>query len=245
MRHESDLPSDHVCGVRLMIETAGSMPPDWLNTTQLNIPDTLDLSWPEPAPQPWNNSKNVGQFIWDRINPNPGQWRNGVKLMHHIMTLHRNDPRIVKRAMIALGNMYHNLFDDHLYAGDVCRVAGRLPDAEHYYRKALTAADKDNRNENQAKRDKGRAEASLAAIQFFRLSPQQVKDGTYSASSLGYEGPIDVQVIVKSGVMTDVKVTKHREKQFYSSIEDTPRNILARQAFAQQSSAAELRCFQF
>lgn len=306
-------PIRSVSEVRQLIAATGSTPPDWLESTKLSIPDSLDLKWPEPPPQPWNSSKNVGQFIWDRINPNPGQWRNGVKLMHHIMSVQNSDSRIVKRAMIALGNMYHNLFEDYaraaywwqqaevgksggeplmslhladcywrlgskelamdtlnhlaskpystikllgdmgetaqalkladswaksgntvvscLYAGDVCRVAGRLEDAEKYYRKALAAAENDDRNEGHANRDKGRAEASLAAIQFFTLSPKQVKDGTYTASSLGYEGPIDVQVVVKGGVMTEVKVTKHREKQFYSSIEDTPRNLLARQAF--------------
>ena len=70
--------------VRRIIQTRGATSPDWLESTRLNIPATLDLSWPMPPPKGWNNSKNVGQFIWDRINPNPGQWRNGIKLMHNL-----------------------------------------------------------------------------------------------------------------------------------------------------------------
>jgi uncharacterized protein with FMN-binding domain len=306
-------PVRSVTEVQQLIQSTGSVPPDWLADTPLKIPATLELTWQQPPKGPWDNSKNVGQFIWDRINPNPGQWRNGVKLMHHIMKERRDNKRVVALAKTALGNMYHNLFKDHaraaywwqqagvdrgqgeshatlhladsyfqlgnkvmaqnllkkmkryplgvikllgdmgeteralklansyargnntvacyLYAGDVCRVAGRLDDAEQYYRKALAAADKDSRNESHAIRDKGRAKASLAAIKFFRLSPKNVSDGTYSARSLGYEDQIDVQVVVKSGRMTDVRVTNHREKQFYSSIEDTPRNLLRRQAF--------------
>ena len=299
--------------VRKLIQTQGATPPDWLDDTKLSIPSTLDLSWPMPPPKGWNNSRNVGQFIWDRINPNPGQWRNGIKLMHHIMDQKSSDSQVRQRAMRTLGSMYHNLFEDHaraaywwqragvergageplallhladsyfrlgsrelasdllkkarrhppgvikllgdmgeteqalklaessaksgnavvasLYAGDVCRVAGRLDDAESWYRRALRASDSDRRNEHHAKRDRGRAQASLAAIRFFRLSPRDVKDGTYTASSLGYEDQVAVKVVVKGGRMTDIVVTRHREKQFYSSIQETPRNLLKRQSF--------------
>ena len=96
---------------------------------------------------------------------------------------------------------------------------------------AVNAADRDkSRGEAHIVRDKGRALASLAALEFYRLSPKDVADGTYVASSLGYEDQVEVSVVVRGGVITDVRVTRHREKQFYSSITDTPRNILDRQA---------------
>ena len=38
-----------------------------------------------------------------------------------------------------------------------------------------------------------------------------------------------VEVVVKAGTIESVKVTQHREKQYYSSLTDTPRKILARQ----------------
>jgi uncharacterized protein with FMN-binding domain len=295
-----------------LIASVGKTLPDWFESTKLSIPSTLDLDWPEPAPKPWDGSKNVGQFIWDRVNPNPNQWRNGVRLMHHIMDEKKEDSRIVRRAMLSLGGMYHHLLVDYpraaywlqragvdqnpdqnpaagiqladcyfhlgskpmalalvqkmktgplhtikllgdmgetanaiklaesfaknsqptlcyLYAGDVCRVAGRLDDAEQFYQKALRAADKDTRKNDHAKRDRQRAEASLAAIEFYRLNPRELADGEYVASSLGYEDEVEVSVTLRDGRIQSVKVTKHREKQFYSSISDTPPRIIAKQ----------------
>ncbi len=59
------------------IERVGSTQPDWFDSTRLDIPESLDLSWPEKPEGPWDSSKNVGQYIWDRINTNPGKWREG------------------------------------------------------------------------------------------------------------------------------------------------------------------------
>lgn len=309
----SNLPSRTQREVQDLIDSVGRTPPDWYDSTPLNYPDTLDLSWPEKPPGGWNAQKNVGQYIWDRINPNPGKWREGVKLMHHIMTVANGDRELINRAMRSLGTMYHNLHEDYaraafwwqqsgvnrqpeahphasvhlancylklgnrqmaldllnsmrtyplatikvlgdlgetddalklaerfarqgnavvcyLYAGDVCRVAGRLDDAEKYYGRALTASKSDTRNNDHARRDRQRAEASLAAIQFYRLTPDKVKDGTYTASSLGYEDQVEVAVTIRGGRIESVAVTNHREKQFYSSLTDTPRNIVAKQS---------------
>jgi len=136
---------------------------------------------------------------------------------------------------LALAERYakqSNAVTSYLYAGDVCRVAGRLDEAEKYYNRAVAASKLDSRNQSHAKRDRQRAEASLAAIRFYRLTPDQVTDGTYQASSYGYEDLVHVEVRVQSGRLVDVKVTRHREKQFYSSIADTPRRILDRQSIA-------------
>jgi uncharacterized protein with FMN-binding domain len=300
--------------VQELIQSEGSKPPSWFASAPLDIPPSLDLSWPEKPPGGWNNQKNVGQFIWDRINPNPGNWQSGVKLMHHLMTVNASNAEVVNRAMGTLGAMYHNLHADYarsaywfqqsdvlknpdakpnqtinladcyfklgsremalelvnkmravplsaikllgdlgetddalklaerfagsgsnavacyLYAGDVCRVAGRLTDAEQYYNKALAASDKDTRNNDHSKRDKQRAEASLAAIKFYQLDPAKVRDGTYTAGSLGYEDQVHVSVTVRNGVIESVKVTQHREKQFYSSVTETPKAILGKQS---------------
>jgi hypothetical protein len=53
-----------------IIDEMGRKAPDWYESTPLNYPKTLDLKWPLPPPKGWNNQKNVGQYIWDRINPN-------------------------------------------------------------------------------------------------------------------------------------------------------------------------------
>lgn len=312
---DSEVISRTKAQVLALINSEGRTAPDWFESTPLDYPQTLDLSWPMPPPKGWNNSKNVGQFVWDRVNPNPGKWRSGIRLMHHIMSVNRSNRKVVEQAMRSLGSMYHNLLEDYpraafwwhqagidrnpsahshlavrlancyfrlgnrdmalellddlgryplhtikllgdlgetdralgmaerfskqtnpvacfLYAGDVCRVADRLQEAEKYYQRALVASKSDQRNKNHAKRDRQRAEASLAAIRFYQLKPADVEDGTYTASSLGYEDQVEVEVTVRSGRIDQVKVIRHREKQFYSSISDTPRRIIDRQSVA-------------
>lgn len=295
-----------------IIARDGKSDPDWLASTKLSFPETLDLEWPQPAPKGWNGAKNIGQFIWDRINPNEGQWRNGIKFMYYMMDLKKNDKEVFQRSMLTLGGMYHRFLSDYarsaywlqragveqspdehpnatlqladcyyrlgskpmamallqqmrrippsaikilgdigetksalelaeryakesnpvlcyLYAGDVCRVAAKLDEAESYYRKALAAAERDTRTNDHAKRDRARAEASLAAIEFYKLSPRDLKDGEYRASSIGYEDAVEVSVTIATGRIEKVEVTNHREKQFYSSIADTPPRIIAKQ----------------
>lgn len=293
------------------IDKLGRTPPDWYESTPLNYPKTLDLNWPMPPPKGWNSQKNIGQFIWDRINPNQNKWREGVKFMHHILSTNR-DKAVQKRAMRSLASMYHNLHEDYaraafwyrlsglekelssnpqpavhladsywklgskrmalevlakmtrkpysaikllgdlgetaaaismaekfsrtgkastsfLYAGDACRVAGRLSDAENYYKKVLAVKPPEKTNKTHFQREQNRARASIAAIQFYTLDPKKVKDGKYRASSIGYEAQVEIEVAVSGGRIDSVKVTRHREKQYYSSIRDTPRKIAARQ----------------
>ena len=94
------------------IDAQGKTAPDWYESTPLDYPQSLDLSWPEPAPKPWNSSKNIGQYIWDRINPNANNWRGGVKFMHHILST-TDSADVRQRAMRTLGSMYHNLLQDY------------------------------------------------------------------------------------------------------------------------------------
>lgn len=295
-----------------LIDQVGRTPPDWFQETQLNYPASLDLSWPQPPPDKgWNNQKNVGQFLWDIINPNPGRWKEGVKLMHHLLTMHKDDKEKTERIMLTLANMYHNLHEDYgraafwyraagverdpkefgrsaptlagcywklgykaealkliakspmnfnqvklladmgetdkalqiatsaikdypehayLHAGDACRIAGRYREALNYYQK-LADLPPANPPNGGLVRNQARAKANIAAIKSFELFDLgKVADGSYKSSSQGYEGPVEVTVTVASGKMTDVKVTNHREKQYYSSIADTPRKIIAKQS---------------
>ena len=79
-------------------------------------------------------------------------------------------------------------------------------------------------------KNRNRADANVLAIKSFELFDlSRVADGTYHASSQGYEGQVEVGVVVLSGKITEVKVTQHREKQFYSALSDTPRKIIAKQ----------------
>jgi uncharacterized protein with FMN-binding domain len=284
-----------------LIDRVGKEQPDWYEATELRYPPSLDLEWPEPPPEKgWNNQKNVGQFMWDIIHPNANRWREGTKLMHHLLERHKDDPEKRARVMNKLGHMYHDLLEDYpraafwlraagveknpqgflretpllaecywrlgfrdeaarllgkarptffqvklmadmgqtdqaikiceasaksgpehayLYAGDACRVAGRYPQALAYYQKVL-GVDASGPQEGRVKRFHDRAQANIAAIKYFELFDlAKVADGSYKASSQGYEGPIE-----------DVRVTNHKEKQFYSALTDTPQKIIAKQS---------------
>ena len=98
--------------IESLIEKVGKTPPDWWDSTPLTYPPTLDLDWPMRAEGPWDARKNVGQYIWDVINPNPGRWKEGIKLVNHLMIRHKDDPQKLVRAMETLGHMYHDLMED-------------------------------------------------------------------------------------------------------------------------------------
>ena len=294
--------------IKTLIEQRGHTPPDWFDSTPLDYPDTLDLNWPEPAPKPWNNRKNIGQYIWDRINPNDSKWQSGVRLMHHLLTIHKDDSKKTRQVMKALGGMYFRLFQDYaraafwwqkarvsrssldgvglaecyfrlgnkrmaldaldsrrlrvetikllgnmgetrravqvadayarqakepqwalLAAGDACRADGQYKKAIAYYQRVLDSSEM--RNEQYRRRAHSRAQQSLDAIrQFELLDISKIADGEYQAESLGYEGPIAVKVTMKGGVIEDVQITKHKEKQFYSALRDMPAQIIAKQS---------------
>jgi uncharacterized protein with FMN-binding domain len=116
----------------------------------------------------------------------------------------------------------------HLLIGDAYRLQGDYKKALKSYQDALDEAKKGGHARQNAFRL--RASASVAAIQAVELLDlSRIPDGTYRAESIGYEGPVEVEVRIQRAKIEDVRVTKHREKQFYSSIEDTPQKIVAQQ----------------
>ena len=124
-----------------LINREGKTPPPWFKDTPLNYPKSLDLSWPMKPPQGWDNQKNVGQFVWDVVNPNPGRWREGVRLMHHLLTLHKDDPDKREREMLTLCHMYHDLLEDYARAAFWYRAVGVEKDPDEYARSAVILAE--------------------------------------------------------------------------------------------------------
>jgi uncharacterized protein with FMN-binding domain len=113
-----------------------------------------------------------------------------------------------------------------LAAGDICRTAGRAAEALGHYEKALKAAD----GGRDLKQAKARAQASIDAIRLVdALDIKRVPDGAYRDSSIGYNGPVQVEVQVAGGRIAGVKVVKHSEKQYYSAITDTTRQMILKQ----------------
>ncbi|RMF42278.1 MAG: FMN-binding protein [Planctomycetota bacterium] len=303
----STVPQRSIAEVRQIIQRAGQELPSWWNEVPLDYPQTLDLSWPLKPQGAWNNQRNVGQYIWDIIHPNPDRWQSGIKLVHHIADMHQQEPALLKRDWETLGRMYFELLRDYPRAAywlERAGVTGRQPMgiklAECYYRlgnrtmaekmlqepalplvaikllgelgqtdRALrlaqafqgTQAENDARllaadllhslgrqdeaireyekvirsdkfrNEEYRQRTVQRAAESIAAIRLAeKAKVDRVADGVYSASSTGYNGPVHVELEVRGGKLTRVEVTRHREKQFYSAIEDTTDQIRRRQS---------------
>lgn len=288
-----------------MIETAGKTQPDWWDKTQLNYPDTLDLTF-KNNPGGWQPKKNVGAYVWDIIDPNPDRWPEGIKLMAHIMTVNKGNKDAIEKATGTTARIYTEMMGDYargaywakkhggqpiilaecyfklgctpaatellramgeddrtrngqliklwsdvgdlkkalaiaerkataggdptaayLAAGDACRWAGKVPEAIKYYEKAVAA----KTDERDADRNKKRAAASLEATKLFDgLDLSKIADGTYKADSIGYVGPVETAVTVKDHKITEVKVTKHKEKQFYGSLAQVPPQIVAKQS---------------
>ncbi|MBP7050273.1 MAG: FMN-binding protein [Phycisphaerae bacterium] len=111
--------------VEELIQRMGAMPPDWWDSVELTYPSTLDLDWPLKAEGQWDANKNVGQYIWDVINPNPGRWKEGIKLVHFLMIRHKDDRGKLGRSAESLGRMFHDLMEDYARAVFWWRIAAR------------------------------------------------------------------------------------------------------------------------
>jgi uncharacterized protein with FMN-binding domain len=95
------------------IDEAGKKPPEWWDATPLNIPPTLDLSWtPPPKGSKWDPQKNMGQYMWDIIDPNPSKWQEGVKLVQHTLTLNKGNQQAQQAAMNTLARVYTEMLQD-------------------------------------------------------------------------------------------------------------------------------------
>jgi uncharacterized protein with FMN-binding domain len=297
-----------VSEIEALVNEAGRTPPVWFDETPLNYPKSLDLSWPPKPPGGWNAQRNVGQYIWDIINPNPNRWREGVRLIHHLLAVHKDNRSVRVRAMRSLGRMYFQFFQDYaraafwlrqagvgptspesmklaecywrlgskpmamqlfdrrtlrlgmikllgdmgdtddalrmadawvqyggephpalLAAGDACRLAGRSQTAVNYYEKVIATPPRPKREEL-TERWKQRARENLEGIRLAeRADVRTVADGVYEGQSTGYAGPIHVEVTVAGGRLESVRVSRHQEKQFYSAMTDTPRQLVEQQ----------------
>lgn len=296
-----------------LIEQMGRTPPDWFDSTPLEYPETLDLSWPEPAPVIWNYTRNVDHFLWDIISSNPKRYRSGIRFMHHLLSVNQRNEGVRGRAMNELGRMYFEFFRDYaraafwwrqakvdqnpkfaqspspahlaecywrlgsrssatqllerlpltpavikawadlketdkairlceeglkrglppsqiyLLAGDACRAARDFSKATEFYQKVLSVPRPAPQGE-EIKRDQERAQATLEVIRLFdTLDVSRIPDGAYPGKSLGYYGHVEVEAVVKSGRVVDIKVTYNPDRQYFHAVDESIRRILERQ----------------
>jgi uncharacterized protein with FMN-binding domain len=97
-----------------MIQKAGQAPPEWFGAVTPNYPQTLDLAWGDPKGR--NAQKDLKEYIWSVINPNPPRWREGVKLLHQVLSVNKDNPPKLRMTMNALAESYHNFFGDYARA---------------------------------------------------------------------------------------------------------------------------------
>ena len=117
----------------------------------------------------------------------------------------------------------------YLAGGDACRSHGRYGDAIAYYNKVL-ALPVNRREPEHIKKCHTRARASIDAIRVFEnLDLGLVADGVYQGSALGFRGNIEVAVEVRRGRIESVKVIRHKEDWFFSSLTDIPDQIVRNQ----------------
>jgi len=119
----------------------------------------------------------------------------------------------------------------YMGAGDACRRDGRTEQALGFYRKVLDLPMP--RKDGILERNKARARIAVDTIRTIEtLDLARVPDGVYSGSSLSYNGDLAVAVAVRGGRIVSVRITRHRDKQYFSSIADTPLQIVRAQSLA-------------
>lgn len=117
----------------------------------------------------------------------------------------------------------------YLAAGDVCRRSGDTQQALIYYEKVLQLPSPDKFGADY-ERNQQCARANIEAIKVTdALDLARIVDGAYAGNSLGYNGQVHVEIVLKGGRISRARVTKHREKQSYSSITDMPRRVIEKQ----------------
>lgn len=112
---------------------------------------------------------------------------------------------------------------------DALRFHGKYKLAITYYQKIIKMPMPKKRN-NIVKQNKNHARNSIKSIKIFEtFNLKKIKDGSYNSGCQGYSGEVKINVVVSGGKITNLKVTKHTEKQYYSSLVDIPTKIIEKQ----------------
>ncbi len=117
----------------------------------------------------------------------------------------------------------------YLAAGNACRLHGKYDQAVTYYQKVLPLT-APGRQGMRLGVYKTRARAAIEVVkQFEALDLKRVRDGTHKGTAMSYAGPLEVAVTMRGGKILSVKVTRHKDKQYFSALTETPARIVATQ----------------
>jgi uncharacterized protein with FMN-binding domain len=95
--------------VDALIDEAGKKKPDWWDSTPLNYPPKLDLTWKTKGGAP----NDIGAYIWNVVNPNPGKWKEGIKLLQQSIGMCKGDAAAQDKASGSLAAIYTEMLGDY------------------------------------------------------------------------------------------------------------------------------------
>ncbi len=125
-----ETPRKTKAAIEALINEIGPTKPDWWDSVELNYPKTLDLTG-KVKTKKWDQSRVFSQFYWSVIYENPPRWKPGIKLLHHVIDLRKNDKPRQADAMVRLGADYARLMRDY-------------PRAAYWLRKGVAAKKRPN-----------------------------------------------------------------------------------------------------
>lgn len=98
--------------VLAQIDKAGNTAPDWCDSTPLEYPDTLNLTW-DTVTKKWDSERNLGQYLWSVVDADETKWKSGAKLLHHALEVNKANKVNLAKSMKALGHVYADLLCDY------------------------------------------------------------------------------------------------------------------------------------
>jgi len=97
--------------ITALINQAGTTPPDWWDSVALNYPKTLDLAGTNPT-KGWAPQRNLGAYMRSVITTNPRRWKEGAKLLHHVVKVREGSPPKQGEATWMLARHYGQYLND-------------------------------------------------------------------------------------------------------------------------------------
>ena len=108
----SQLTKRSASAVQAIIQRQGKTLPEWYDSVKLNYPRTLDLAGTNRV-RGWQPQVNLGAYFFSRVTPRPSMWKSGIKLLHHVVDVRKNDDNRRAEAMGMLANYYLRYFEDY------------------------------------------------------------------------------------------------------------------------------------
>ena len=98
--------------IKALIQKDGKRLPDWWESVKLDYPRTLDLPGANRA-KGWQPRINLGAYFFTLVTPHPSRWKSGIKLLHHVVDVRKNDRMRQPEAMGMLANYYLRYLEDY------------------------------------------------------------------------------------------------------------------------------------